>query len=186
MRFYRSLIGSSPAAKGARLSTDVPGRVLRAIIRAWRISARYETWIAPKGMASGAGAECKTPRQQPKKCKELNESKFSSLRPTERTSTRRATTSPKGQKQPYGLAPFRSAAVLIQVRKDKGLNRPARYCNSRSGLTIRSGNNPTSTVAATRIGRMGGWVRLSNHGISARRASLKSRQPADPVDHVTG
>jgi len=45
-------------------------------------------------------------------------------------------------------------------QKDKGLNRPARYCNSRSGLTIRSGDNPTSTVAATRIGRMGGWVRL--------------------------
>jgi hypothetical protein len=85
----------------------------------------------------------------------------------------------KGQKQPYGRVPFRSAAVLIQVRKDKGLNRPARYCNSRSGLTIRSGDNPTSTVAATRIGRMGGWVRLSNHGI-------KSPQPADPVDHVTG
>jgi hypothetical protein len=55
--------------------------------------------------------------------------------------------------------PFRSAAVLIQVRKDKGLNSPARYCNSRSGLTIRSGDNPTSTVAATRIGRMGGGVR---------------------------
>jgi hypothetical protein len=84
----------------------------------------------------------------------------------------------EGQKQPYGLAPFRSAAVLIQVRKDKGLNRPARYCNSRSGLTIRSGDNSTSTVAATRIGRMGGWVRLSNHRSSA--------QPADPVDHVTG
>jgi hypothetical protein len=82
-----------------------------------------------------------------------------------------------GQKQPYGRVPFRSAAVLIQVRKDKG---------SRSGLTIRSGDNPTSTVAATRIGRMGGWVRLSNHEISARRRLLEEPQPADPVDHVTG
>jgi hypothetical protein len=42
--------------------------------------------------------------------------------------------------------------------KDKGLNRPARYRNSHSGLTIRSGDNPTSTVAASCIGRMGGWV----------------------------
>ena len=76
-----------------------------------------------------------------------------------RTSETHTAMSAKSQKQPYGLAPFRSAAVLIQVRKDKRLNRPARYCNSRSGLTIRSGDNPTSTVAATRIGRMGGWVR---------------------------
>jgi hypothetical protein len=68
----------------------------------------------------------------------------------------------------------------------QGLNRPARCCNSRSGLTIRSGDNPTSTVAATRVGRMGGRVRLSNHRISARGASLKSPQPAGPVGHVTG
>ena len=79
----------------------------------------------------------------------------------------------KGQKQPYGRVPFLSAAFLIQVRKDKGLNIPARYCNSRSGLAIRFGDNPTSTVAATRVRRMGGWVRLSNHGISARRRLLE-------------
>jgi len=29
---------------------DVSGRALRAIIKARRIGARYETWIAPKGM----------------------------------------------------------------------------------------------------------------------------------------
>ena len=56
--------------------------------------------------------------------------------------------------------------------KDKGSIDP-RCCNSRSGLTIRSGDNPTSTVAATRIGRMGGWVCLSNHEISARRRLLE-------------
>jgi hypothetical protein len=91
----------------------------------------------------------------------------------------------KGQKQPYGRMPFRSAAVLIQVRKDKGSIDP-RAAATRAAASPRSGDNPTSTVAATRIGRMGGWVRLSNHEISARRASLKSPNPADPVDHVTG
>jgi hypothetical protein len=42
--------------------------------------------------------------------------------------------------------PFRSAAVLIQVRKDKGSIDPHA---ARSGLTIRSGNNPTSRRRAS-------------------------------------